>query len=271
MGKSDKNYLPKLPDADHFRNLEWIEKANAPVLAIGRDYGSGLMVPLHSHSRAQLWWARSGVVLVYTSGGRWMIPPGHALLIPAGIEHSAEMVSDVRMHSIYISPAASEARRPLVLEISPLVGSLIDELVGVENEISSERRENLIMELLLTEIPRLQERPLGLPFPRNRKLAALCRQFLEAPSAAANIDAWAARMGISRRSFTRHFRQETGVSFVTWRQQACIFASLPRIADGEPITTVALDAGYENVAAFTTMYRRMLGAPPSLYLRGLRF
>ncbi|MQW86515.1 AraC family transcriptional regulator [Sinorhizobium saheli] len=267
MAKSDRNYVPELPDDDHFRSLEWIEKANAPVLAIGKDYGSGLVVPLHSHSRTQLWWARSGVVLVRTPDGRWMIPPGHALLIPAGMEHSAEMVSDVRMHSIYISPTASQARRPLVLEVSPLAASLIDELVGVECATSSERRESLIMDLLLEEIPRLTERPLGLPFPRDRKLAALCRQFLKAPSAAANIDEWAERLGISRRSFTRLFRQETGVSFVTWRQQACIFASLPRIADGEPITTVALDAGYENVAAFTTMFRRMLGAPPSLYLR----
>ncbi|WOS63547.1 AraC family transcriptional regulator [Sinorhizobium fredii] len=267
MLQSDRHYLPDLPDADHFRNLEWIEKANAPVLAIGRDYGRGLIVPLHSHTRTQLWWARSGVVLVHTADGRWMIPPGHALLIPAGMEHSAEMVSDVRMHSIYIA-AMSRARRPLVLEISALAGSLIDELIRIENETSSERREQLITDLLLEEIPRLAERPLGLPFPQDRGLAGLCRKFLEAPSAGANIDQWADRLGISRRSFTRFFRRETGISFVTWRQQACIFASLPRIADGEPITTVALDAGYENVAAFTTMFRRMLGAPPSLYLRG---
>lgn len=51
MAKSDRHHLPKLPDADHFRSLEWIEKANAPVLAIGRDYACGLTVPSHSHSR----------------------------------------------------------------------------------------------------------------------------------------------------------------------------------------------------------------------------
>ncbi|MCA1440549.1 helix-turn-helix transcriptional regulator [Ensifer sp. IC4062] len=267
MTKSRRNYLPQLPDADHFRSLEWIERANVSVLAIGKDYASGLKIPPHSHSRTQLWWARCGVVLVHTPGGRWMIPPGHALLVPAGTEHSAEMVSDVRMHSIYISAAAGRADRPLVLEITSLVGSLIDALVGAQDEASSEQREQLIMDLLLAEIPRLAERPLGLPFPQNQRLASLCRQFLKAPSATATIDQWADRMGISRRSFTRLFRQETGISFVTWRQQACIFGSLPRLADGEPITTVALDAGYENVAAFTTMFRRMLGAPPSLYLR----
>jgi AraC-like DNA-binding protein len=171
------------------------------------------------------------------------------------------------MHSIYFAPDLLRAERPMVMEINPLAGSLVDALVSVENEAMSERREQLVTDLLLEEIGRLQERPLGLPFPRDEKLAALCRQFLQAPSAAASIDQWADRLGLSRRSFTRLFRNETGVSFVTWRQQACIFASLPLLADGEPIINVALDAGYENVAAFTTMFRRMLGSPPSVYLK----
>ncbi len=259
--------LPQLPDDDHFRNLDWVETGNAPVLALGRDYNAGLLVPFHKHTRTQLWWARGGVVLMRTERGRWMVPPGHALLIPAGVEHSAEMISDVRMHSIYFAPDLLRAERPIVMEINPLAGSLVDALVSVENEAMSERREQLVTDLLLEEIGRLQERPLGLPFPRDEKLAALCRQFLQAPSAAASIDQWADRLGLSRRSFTRLFRNETGVSFVTWRQQACIFASLPLLADGEPIINVALDAGYENVAAFTTMFRRMLGSPPSVYLK----
>lgn len=75
---------------------------------------------------------------------------------------------------------------------------------------------------------------------------------------------------MSRRSFTRAFHRETGLSLSTWRQQACLFAALPRLADGEPITTVALDLGYESVAAFTTMFKRMLGESPRNWLRGTR-
>jgi AraC-like DNA-binding protein len=123
------------------------------------------------------------------------------------------------------------------------------------------------MELLLDELGRLPERPLGLPFPDHAGLAALCRDFVRSPSARVGIDDWAAALGLSRRSFTRLFRARTGVSFVTWRQQACIFASLSRLAAGEPVTQVALDAGYENIPAFTTMFRRMLGRAPSSYAR----
>jgi AraC-like DNA-binding protein len=52
-----------------------------------------------------------------------------------------------------------------------------------------------------------------------------------------------------------------------WRQQACMFAALPRLADGEPVTTVALDLGYDSVAAFITMFKRMTGEPPRSWLK----
>jgi AraC-like DNA-binding protein len=122
------------------------------------------------------------------------------------------------------------------------------------------------MALLLDEIGRLPERRLGLPFPASGRLAGLCREFVEQPSPVAKIDDWARRLNMSRRTFTRFFRQEMGLSFVTWRQQACLFACLPRLAAGEPVTRVALDAGYESVPAFTTMFKRMLGTSPRAYL-----
>ena len=74
-------------------------------------------------------------------------------------------------------------------------------------------------------------------------------------------------MGMSRRAFTRFFRAETGLSFVAWRQQACLMTALPRLAAGASVTTVASDLGYDNPTAFTTMFKRTFGAPPLAYIR----
>lgn len=258
---------PDLTESDHHRSLSMIDGAQEPVLALGRDYPQGFRVPLHAHNKTQLWFARRGVVLVSTEHGRWMIPPGHGLLIPAGLTHATEMISAVEMHSIYIDATVPGAHGPRVVEVTGLARSLIEALVEQETRPLSPRRARLVSELLLDEVGHLPERPLGLPFPADARLARLCRHFLAAPAATVGIDDWAGKLGMSRRSFTRFFRAETGVSFVTWRQQACLFASLPRLADGAPVTSVALDAGYENIAAFTTMFRRMLGSSPSLYLK----
>jgi AraC-like DNA-binding protein len=37
------------------------------------------------------------------------------------------------------------------------------------------------------------------------------------------------------------------------------------IAEGRPILSVALDLGYESPSAFSAMFRRELGAPPSRF------
>lgn len=66
-----------------------------------------------------------GVVLVSTADGRWMIPPGHGLLIPAGLQHEAEVISNVEMHSIYVHPDLFQATSPRVVEITDLASSLI--------------------------------------------------------------------------------------------------------------------------------------------------
>jgi AraC-like DNA-binding protein len=70
---------------------------------------------------------------------------------------------------------------------------------------------------------------------------------------------------MSRRAFTRLFRQETGMSLSEWRQQAIVVTALARLASGESVTTVALDCGYANAGAFSSMFRRITGASPTTY------
>lgn len=42
--------------------------------------------------------------------------------------------------------------------------------------------------------------------------------------------------------------------------------ALARLAAGEAVTRIALDIGYESPAAFSTMFRRILGQAPSVWL-----
>ncbi|OIQ83593.1 HTH-type transcriptional repressor of iron protein A [mine drainage metagenome] len=271
MGMFSSDRPPPL--SRHADRIRWLEEVDGPLVPVAADYGAHESVPRHSHSRAQLLYAWSGAVIVTTGEGRWLIPPDHALWIPPRTEHAVEAHGAghhaVRMLSLFVRPdaLADLPGASRVVGVTDLMRSLIVEAVAIPLRDGTSRRDELIMALLKEEIVRLPEKPLGLPLPRNERLAALCRDFLQDPSPHTTIDHWADRLAMSRSAFTRLFRRETGLGLAAWRQQACLFAALPRLADGEAVTSVALDLGYDSIAAFSTMFKRVLGAPPSAYLR----
>lgn len=239
-----------------------------PVVARGMDYPAGARVAPHFHARAQLLSGSTGVVMVETPQGAWMMPPQRGLWIPAGVTHSVRMLGRVRMRSLYFAPRAVPDMPDVceVLGMTPLMRNLLAEAVTLPAEYDVQGRDGLVMALIQSELPRLPALPLSLPLPREVGLAARCRAFLADPTPHDTIDDWARAAGMSRRTFTRRFRAETGLSFVAWRQQACVMAALPRLAAGEAVTSVALDLGYANPAAFSAMFARTLGAAPRDYL-----
>ncbi|ODN71577.1 AraC family transcriptional regulator [Methylobrevis pamukkalensis] len=248
------------------------EASTRPVIAWMNRYPAGHEVPLHRHGRGQLLCAFRGMAVVAAEDGRWLVPAGHALWIPAGVTHSLEVFTDFELGSAYLRPEALAAppRPGRVMRTSPLLGALLPEATAMApdilpHETEAGHRETLIMALILAEIPRLVEAPLSLPLPREPRLAALCAHFAAAPDAHDTIDRWAASLAMSRSTFTRAFRRETGLSFSAWRRQASLLAALPRLAAGESVTAIALDLGYDSAAAFTTMFRRLLGVPPRAY------
>lgn len=264
----DKPGKVRQAESLHYERLWDKETATVPLHTLPYQYDAGDRVERHSHTRAQLLYARSGVVLVTSDQGRWMVPPEHALWIPPHVEHSVEMLGPVTMFSLYVEPAAMPdmAKRVRVVGVTDLARELIIAVVQPKTESDGAERLSLIMPLLLDVVSTLPERSLALPFPADRRLATLCRHFVAHPSPDLVIDKWAKDLSMSRRAFTRTFRRETGLSLSTWRQQACLFAALPRLAAGETVTSVALDLGYDSIPAFTTMFKRMLGASPRSYL-----
>jgi AraC-like DNA-binding protein len=244
------------------------EASGQPVIAIGNSYPAGHLHPSHRHRRAQLLYSETGVMIVGTEHGTWVVPPQRAVWIPGGISHEIRMVGRVATRSLYVEPAALATLpdRCRVVGISPLLRRLLVEAIDLPVAYETDARASHIMALILHEIASLAELPLYVAFPNDARLARRCRRFLEAPSARDTIDAWAAALHMSRRAFARLFRRETGLSLAAWRQHACLVAALPRLIAGEPITTVAIDLGYGSPASFTSMFKRILGASPRRYL-----
>jgi AraC-like DNA-binding protein len=250
--------------------VETYDRTPRDVIATGNDYAPHQVLPAHAHRRGQLLYASTGVITTITSEGSWVVPPRRALWIPPGVLHEVHMGGPVSTRSAYVTPEAVQqaglSSRCQVISVSPLLHELLMEAVDLPAEYDLDGRDGRVMALLLEEIRRMPVLPLSTPLPREKRLAALCRTLLEQPSQEVKIDDMARRAGMSRRHFTRTFRDETGMSFTAWRQQACLLSALTRLSNGEAITQVAVDLGYGNPSAFTAAFRRVLGMAPSRYL-----
>ncbi|WP_052434531.1 helix-turn-helix domain-containing protein [Streptacidiphilus melanogenes] len=93
----------------------------------------------------------------------------------------------------------------------------------------------------------------------------LCEAFLELPHVHDAPARWCAELNVSERTLARLFRRGIGLSFSQWRQRACILHSLHHLAAGMPVTRVAALLGYDNPAAYTAAFGRLLGRPPTAY------
>lgn len=249
--------------------IEAIDDTPRPIVAVGNDYPDGHIIPLHRHRRGQLIHSITGTVVLATPQGTWVMPPQQGMWIPPDTDHDVRLIGATSLQSLYLEPAATTGLPGCcqVVGISPFMRSLISEALDLPLLYEVADRAGALMTLIQHEMRQLPVLPLSLPMPRRPDLAERCRAFLREPQAHDAIDEWRVALGMSRRNFTRTFRQETGLSFVAWRQQACLVAALPLLAAGQPITTVAMTLGYDNPAAFTTMFKRLLGVPPRRYFQ----
>lgn len=247
--------------------LHTVDAVDRPVLAIATDYPAGTLLDTHSHRRAQFLYGATGLMEAGTDDGAWVVPPSCGVWIPAGKPHRVRMVG-VSTCSLYIEPGSvpRQAAQCEVLQVSPLLRQLLLASADLPAAYGQRGRDGALAQLILHELERAPTLPFFAPLPRDAALAALCAAFLHSPQVHALPGDWARQLHKSERSFTRFFRTETGMSFGAWRQQACLLAALSRLSRGDAVTTVALELGYESPGAFSTMFRKRLGRPPSEFL-----
>jgi len=202
-----------------------------------------------------------GLMIANTAAGTWLVPRGHALWMPANLTHDVSMHGDVSMRTAYVraAEAARLSAECRVLKVGVLLGAMLSELAHEGRALHRTERTDHLIWLVLDEINRAPSTAFVLPLPEDARLVRLARALIANPGSAKTIDQWCDVVGVSRRTMTRLFRSQTGVSFADWRRRLRLLSAAARIADGEPPAQVAASLDYRNAAAFRTMARRHFG------------
>ncbi|MBS0373847.1 MAG: helix-turn-helix transcriptional regulator [Proteobacteria bacterium] len=239
-----------------------------PIAALSDEYPAGFHDPRHRHQRGQLIYASRGVFLVVTDQASFIVPPQRAVWVPPGVPHEAYARHQLSVRTLYLSEAvcADLPRSCRVLEVSDLLRELIVEAARIPIEYDVDGRDGKVMDLILAELRTMHGTPLQVPMPADERLVRVCLSILQDPAQHDALDDWAEAAGMGRRTFTRTFRRETNVSFALWRQQVRLMEALSRLAAGQSVTDVAFVVGYSSSSAFTAMFRRTFGVPPTRFL-----
>lgn len=236
------------------------------VVALSDEYPPGFVDRAHSHPRAQVLYACSGVMSVVTAETSFVIPPQRALWLPAGAVHEVSCRGAVSLRTLYVDPRLSTNPTACrVFDVSDFLRALIIEVTTFPADYDVGGREGRIVEVLLAEIGRMPTAPFCARMPGDPRLVRVCKAILANPADPHDLDHWACAAGMGRRTFTRAFRQQTGMGFALWRQQVRLMEALSLLSAGRSVTVAAFKVGYESASAFTAMFHRAFGVPPSHY------
>src|SRR5262245_43131282 len=192
------------PNRQHAPGSRRLTAEQEPFLvarALSTTYSSGYVLDPHTHAAHQLLFASTGAMTV--TGGRttWMIPPGRAVLIPAGILHSIRMWGEVAMRSLYFpvdAPAPVFAINTCrVISVSALLRELIvrvADLCALDSRVATEAR---LMSVLMDELAAASIEPLMLPLPADARALRAAECVLKEPANTATATTLARSCGLS--------------------------------------------------------------------------
>lgn len=203
--------------------------------------------------------------MVKTEQAQWALTPATVGWFPPNMWHSAWCVGEVKGHSLQFTHADAPAFAG-VWPADPFLMLLMERIMQRDPA-----RQVSLLTVMLEEISIAPAAPLQLTLPQDRRAKQVAEQLLAHPHSTTNQAQLASRFGLSVRTLSRLFSEQTGLSFSQWRQQARVLASMAHLLQGEAVSETAAHCGYDNVSAFIAAFKLRFGSTPGQFqARNLR-
>ncbi|MCH8622435.1 helix-turn-helix transcriptional regulator [Undibacterium sp. TS12] len=221
--------------------------------------------PEHKHLRGQIVAATTGAIMIATERQHLVVPSGHAIWIPPLQLHAQHTSQVFTGWSAYIAPSEHLPTQVQILPVSGLLREAVLRAASWEADDQLDPARERVLAVIVDEIANSPVQNFVLTMPADRRLLKIARVLTETPGDPRSMQELASWAGIAPRTLTRHFTQETGMSFSDWRQRARLMRAMELLTAGMAVTNIALELGYDSLSAFIAMFRRHFGVPPSKF------
>lgn len=222
----------------------------------------------HSHPRAQLIYATSGVMNVVVDNQIWVVNPLQGLWIPGHTEHEVSFQKDVNLYSVFIDPSFVNGLpvASFSFDISVFLKQLVFKIISFDSNQPITNSERRIMDVFLDEMALIEPSATFLPTTNHQKLKNVVQLLLNDVASKYTIDYYADISSMSSRTLSRLFIKELGMNFSDWRIRLKLLEAIKRLGEKQSVKEIAFDLGYETTSAFIFMFKKHLGKTPSNYI-----
>lgn len=249
----------------------FVDDAFRPVIPYCAEVKNAVCAASHAHPRAQVIFASRGVMRVIAQQNTWLVPPAQAVWLPSQVEHQVYFPGAVSIRNLFIDPVAA-ALLPgqcMVFNVTPLLRELILRIGETEEQGEPDGSAIRLMQVILDELQQIAPAPLNLPMSRDSRLQKVMDGLIRSPDDNRTLSEWSQVAGAVPRTLSRLFLKETGMTFGEWRTRLRLLEAIERLDQGQSVTQVAFDLGYQNLSAFISMFRKTLGTTPGRFFQTL--
>lgn len=223
----------------------------------------------HVHRRHQLLYAARGTLHLEVADAQWLLPSQRAAWIAGGVSHRVQAARPVELCTVYLDPCLNVqvlegACRVFVLPAFAREMLLYSSRWGPMREAADPVAEsffNALVHLLpeWTSEPREWRLPRAKTPELEHAMAFTVANLGKSPSLAEVAKA----AGLSQRTLSRRFEEETGSSWRRFLLTARMLRAMELLAtDGAHVTQTAFAVGFESPAAFTHAFTTFTGERP---------
>jgi AraC-like DNA-binding protein len=249
-------------------SLQSLNPLSRPIVMLKRLLSKDHTVRSHKHNWGQFLYAQKGVLAITTDSFRYICPAEQGIWLPSNVPHEVTTLTDCVLSSLYIdnSETSSLDNCAHMIQVSALLKMLIIEAVKFTDDYDWQGNQGRHFRLVRDLVGSAKKVDTQLPYPATEKLLHITRHLSLHPDNNQSLEAWGRVVGASSRTLSRDFKKETGLTFSDWRIRLKLQVAIRQLHEGQSVTNVALNLGYETTSAFTFMFRTKLGKAPSKFI-----
>ena len=138
---------------------------------------------------------------------------------------------------------------------------------NIHKYIAREKDKLKKFELLVHELNISKSSPFCLQTYENKTFQKITDIIIKAPHEKRSLPYLANHFGMSERTLSRLFKKETGMTYSQWKNRLYLMLSFRALLEGNSVSNIAYDLGYESSSSFIYQFKKTLGVTPKVFLK----